>query len=99
MFRTILYLVLQKLKSAPTKPVKSAKKMELVVAKRTRSGRLVKVSARVKKGEFSKFLILRRSDKAFQELSFKKNSTKKYCFSAKLLHVEVYFTLIVLITS
>ena len=35
-----------KLKSAPTKPVKSAKKMELVVAKRTRSGRLVKVPAR-----------------------------------------------------
>ena len=57
-----------------------------------------KVSARVKKGEFSKFLILRHSDKAFQELSFKKNSTKKYSFSAKLLDVEVYFTLIVLIT-
>ena len=35
-----------KLKSAPTKPVKSAKKMELVVLKRTRSGRLVKVPAR-----------------------------------------------------
>ena len=34
------------LKSAPTKPVKSAKKMELVVAKQTRSGRLVKVPAR-----------------------------------------------------
>ena len=34
------------LKSAPTKPVKSAKKMELVVAKRTRSGRLVKVPPR-----------------------------------------------------
>ena len=35
-----------KLKSVTTKPVKSAKKMELVVAKRTRSGRLVKVPAR-----------------------------------------------------
>ena len=35
-----------KLKSAPTKPVKSAKKMELVVAKRTRSRRLVKLPAR-----------------------------------------------------
>ena len=44
-----------KLKSAPTKPVKSAKKMELVVAKRTRSGRLVKVSARVKKANFPNF--------------------------------------------
>ena len=52
----------------------------------------------LKKGEFSKFLISRHSDKAFQELSFKKNSTKKYHFSAKLLDVEVYYTLIVLIT-
>ena len=59
---------------------------------------LVKVSARVKKGEFLKFLISRCSDKAFQELSFKKNSTKKYSFSAKLLDVEVYYMLIVLIT-
>ena len=60
---------------------------------------LVKVSARVKKGEFSKFLISRCSDKAFQELSLKKNSTKKkYSFSAKLLDIEVYYTLIVLIT-
>ena len=58
----------------------------------------VKVSARVKKVEFSKFLISRCSDKAFQELSFKKNSTKKYSFSAKLLDVEVYYTSIVLIT-
>ena len=33
-------------KSEPTKLVKSAKKMELVVAKRTRSGRLVKTPAR-----------------------------------------------------
>ena len=57
-----------------------------------------KVSARVKRGEFSKFLILRCSDKPFQELSFKKNSTKKYSFSAKLLDIEVYYTLIVLIT-
>ena len=52
----------------------------------------------LKKGEFSKFLISRSSDKAFQELSFKKNSTKKYSFSAKLLDVEVYYTLIVSIT-
>ena len=59
---------------------------------------LLKVSARVKKGKFSKFFISRRSDKAFQEPSFKKNSTKKYSFSAKLLDVEVYFMLIVLIT-
>ena len=35
-----------KLKSQPTKPVTFAKKMELVVAHRTRSGRLVKVPAR-----------------------------------------------------
>ena len=35
-----------KLKSQPTKPVKFAKKMELVVAHRTRSGRLVRVPAR-----------------------------------------------------
>ena len=34
------------LESPPTKPVKSAKKMELVVAKRTHSGRLVKVPTR-----------------------------------------------------
>ena len=58
----------------------------------------VKVSARVKKANFSKFLISRCSDKAFQKLSFKKNSTKKYSFSAKLLDVEVYYTLTVLIT-
>ena len=32
----------------------------------------IKVSARVKRGEFSKFLISRHSHKAFQELSFKK---------------------------
>ena len=56
-----------------------------------------KVSPRVKKGEFSKFLISGRLDEVSQELSFKKNSTKKY-FSAKLLDVEVYYTLIVLIT-
>ena len=47
----------------------------------------VKVSARVKKGEFSKFLISRCSDKAFQELSFKKNSTKN------ILSVQSYWTL------
>ncbi|PFX31971.1 Uncharacterized protein K02A2.6 [Stylophora pistillata] len=35
-----------KVKSEPTKPVKSVKKMELVVAKRTRSGSLVKIPAR-----------------------------------------------------
>ena len=35
-----------------------------------------KVSARVKKGAFSKFLISSRSDKGFQELSFKKSSPK-----------------------
>ena len=35
-----------KLKSQPTEPVKFAKKMELVVAHRTRSGRLLKVPAR-----------------------------------------------------
>ena len=58
----------------------------------------LKVPARVKKGEFSKFLILGRSDKVSQELSFKKKSTKKYYFSTKLLDVEVYCTLIVLIT-
>ena len=56
------------------------------------------VSARVKKGEFLKFLIPGRLDKVFQELSFKKNSTKKYYFSAKLLDVEVYCMLIVLFT-
>ena len=50
------------------------------------------------KCEFSKFLISRRSDRAFQELSFKKNSTKKYYFVAKLLDVEVCYTLIALIT-
>ena len=44
-----------------------------------------KVSARVKKGEFSKFLISRCSDKAFQELSFKKNSTKKIFFQCKVI--------------
>ena len=58
----------------------------------------IKVSARVQKCEFSKFVILRHSDKAFQELSFKKNYTKKYCFSAKLLDAEVHYTLIDLIT-
>ena len=58
----------------------------------------IKVSARVKKGEFSKSSISRRSDKAFLRASFKKNSTKKYCFCAKLLAVQVYYTLIVLIT-
>ena len=52
----------------------------------------------LKKVNFLNFLISRRSDKAFQELSFKKNSTKKYSFSAKLLDVKVYYTLIVLIT-
>ena len=57
-----------------------------------------KVLARVKKGEFSKFLISGRLDKVFQELSFKRKSTKKYYFSAKLLDVEVYCTLIVLST-
>ena len=46
---------------------------------------VLKVLARVKK----EFLISRRSDKAFQELSFTKYSTKKYYFSAKLLDVEV----------
>ena len=58
----------------------------------------LKVSARVKEGEFSKFLISRCSDKAFQDLSFKKKSSKKYYFSAKLLDFEVYYRLIVLIT-
>ena len=57
-----------------------------------------KVSARVKKGEFSKFLISRRSDKAFQELSFKNFIHKKYSFSAELWDVKVYYTLIVLLT-
>ena len=58
-----------------------------------------KVSAGVKKKEFSIFFISRRSDKAFQELSFKKKKFhKKYSFSAKLLDVEVYYTFIVLIT-
>ena len=32
----------------------------------------IKVSARIKKGEFSKFLISERLDKVFEELSFKK---------------------------
>ena len=41
-----LNLVLKQLKSEPAKPVKSAKKMELVVAKRTRPGRLVKTPVR-----------------------------------------------------
>ena len=45
----------------------------------------IKVSARVKKGEFSKFLISICSDKAFQELSFKKNSTKKIFFQCKVI--------------
>ena len=57
---------------------------------KTKNVSLFKVSARVKKGEFStNFLISICSDKAFQELSFKKNSTKKFSFSAKLLDVEV----------
>ena len=47
-----------------------------------------KVSARLKKGEI---LILRPSDNAFQELSFKKIPQKKYYFSPKLLDVEVYY--------
>ena len=42
----------------------------------------VKVSARVKRGEFSKFLILRRSDKAFQELSFRKIPQKIFQLSS-----------------
>ena len=44
-----------------------------------------KVSARVKKGEFSKFLISRRSHKAFQELSFKKKFHKKILFQCKVI--------------
>ena len=47
----------------------------------------LKVSARVKKGEFSKFLISRCSDKAFQELSFKKIPQKN------ILSVQSYWTL------
>ena len=50
------------------------------------------------KCEFSNFFISRRSDKAFEELSLKKKITNKYYFSAKLLDVELYYTLIVLIT-
>jgi len=34
----------------------------------------------------------------FKSFLLKKNSTKKYYFVAKLLDVEVYYTLIVLIT-
>ena len=64
----------------------------------TKHLKLMKVSAMVKKGEFSKILISGCLDKVFQELSWKKNSTKKYHFSAKILDVEVYYTLIVLIT-
>ena len=41
----------------------------------------VKVSARIKRVKFSKFLILRRSDKAFPQIH------KKYYFSAELLDV------------
>jgi len=55
-----------------------------------------KVSARVQSANFEN-VFLRHSDKASQELSFYKNSTKTYYFSAKLLDVEVYYTLIVLI--
>ena len=44
---------------------------------------VLKVSARVKK----EFLISRRSDKAFQELSFKKNSAKN------ITSVQRYWTL------
>ena len=44
-----------------------------------------KVSARVKKGKFSTFLISRCSDKAFQELSFKKKFHKKIFFQCKVI--------------
>ena len=58
---------------------------------------LLKVSARVKKGKFSKFVFSACLDKVFQELSFKKKFHKKYYSSAKLLDIEVYYMLIVLI--
>ena len=60
--------------------------------------RILRYQPGLKKGEFSKFLISGCLDEVFQELSFEKKSTKKYYFSAKLLDVEVYYTLIVLIT-
>ena len=44
----------------------------------------IKVSARVKKGEFSKFLISGRLDKVFQELSLKKIH-KKVLFQCKVI--------------
>ena len=72
--------------------------MAFLVVEMLNQRQLIKVSARVKKGEFLKFLISRRLDKVFQELSLKKKSTKKYYFSAKLLDVVAYDTLIVLIT-
>ena len=40
--------------------------------KRLLEAEKIKVSARVKKGKFSKFVILKCSDKAFYELSLKK---------------------------
>ena len=46
-----------------------------------------KVSARVKKGEFSKFLISGRLDKVFQELSLKKIPQKN------ITSVQSYWTL------
>ena len=46
-----------------------------------------KVSPRVKKGEFSKFLISGRLDEVFQELSFKKNPQNN------IISAQSYWTL------
>ena len=60
----------------------------------------LKVSARVKKGEFSKFLISRHSDKPFQKLPLKKKFHKKNILLVQSysLDVNIYYTLFMLIT-
>ena len=57
-----------------------------------------KQTAGLKKANFRNFLSRDVQIKLFKSFHFKKNSTKKYSFSAKLLDVEVYYMLIVLIT-
>ena len=56
-----------------------------------------KVSARVQNANFRNFWFRDVHIKLFKSFLLKKNSQKYYC-SAKLLDVEVYYTLIVLIT-
>ena len=52
----------------------------------------------LKKANFRNFWFRDVQIKLFKNFHLKKNSTKKYSFSAKLLDIEVYYTLIVLIT-